>query len=681
MRLRFLLALALPILGFNAAEAQTDTLFYAPDTVCVRQPVQLSSNITGAASYYWSFCSGNILNPPTATSLGNGFGLSQPSDMIIVRQGPAFYGFVCNRGTRTLVRLNFGTSLENTPAAFSFGTLDTALPAAIASLYMVRDSGRYHLFAVGGSATQPSSLARIDFGTDINNPDPVCVNFGSFGNRLAQPRGIFVTKEGSDWLGFTINSAVDTEALVRFVFGSNVQTTPSASAIAPSSGRASDFAPIKGENDQWYFFATQEATGLLTRYEFNGPSLAAVPDTFHVEPFPTIVFSPTGITIAQDCGSRRAFITNRATSEVIRMDMATPEGPYSWNYTGVNFPEVVQPGGISAVVRDSADLFAFIPNLADGSLARMEFRSCSETEVTAPRPPVSSRANPPTYRYETPGTYQVYHVVNEGLPDARVECRNIVVVPTPGLTLDNDTSICQGDTVRLVVLSSSAYTFNWQPEYNLIYRDEGRNTIDVYPEFTHDYRVILRYPNGCVVDTGVLVTVSKNRADAGPDRTLADGASTSLGGPYTTQGPGYDYTWTPANFLNRDDVTNPVATPPYDFTYYLTVTNEAGCVDIDTVVVHTACTDLFMPNAFRPESNNPSSGRFGLLNKGIVKLNYFRVFDRWGQIVFSTTDATQEWDGRANGELVNMGVYVWEADGFCTNGTKIRKSGNVTVIR
>jgi len=189
------------------------------------------------------------------------------------------------------------------------------------------------------------------------------------------------------------------------------------------------------------------------------------------------------------------------------------------------------------------------------------------------------------------------------------------------------------------------------------------------------------FANGCVVDTDVYVDVSKNHADAGHDRVIGDGAQTVLGGPMTSEGSNYTYTWLPTQFISDISITNPVVNPPYDYTYYLEVRNTFGCYDIDTVVVRVTCNDINLPNAFVPGSQNPESNHFGLLNRQIVKLNYFRVFDRWGQLVFETNDVTKRWDGTLNGKPAPMGVYVWEADGFCLEGRRFKRSGNVTLIR
>jgi hypothetical protein len=228
--------------------------------------------------------------------------------------------------------------------------------------------------------------------------------------------------------------------------------------------------------------------------------------------------------------------------------------------------------------------------------------------------------------------------------------------------------------VRLYAVSTLADSIRWFSGYNIdttyIYRD----SVKVYPSYNYTYPVTLYYPFGCIVDTSVTVFVSQVHADAGPDRWILDGASTVLGGPYTTTGA-YTYHWSPYIWLSDSTVPNPVATPPYDYTYYLTVSGTTiterndtlTCTAMDTVNVHVQCGDFYLPNAFSPNSGYAPTAYFGPLNEQIIQLSYFRIYNRWGQKVFETTDWTQKWDGTFNGKAAEEGVYTWQIDGFCQN--------------
>jgi len=679
-----LLLLSVMTCVFAAARAQN--LFFAPDTVCIRQPIQLVNNdidsnglpATGN-SYYWSFCSGFLQQDPVARNLGTGFGLARPTGYELAREGDNYYGFAINLATGNLLRYEFGDSLNSRPRVVDLGNLLNTVPDSPASLYLVRDSLNWHLFIAGGFDVATSTLARVDFGTSLA-ATPNSVNFGNLQGLLRGPRGVFVAKENGVWTGYVFNSQVGFSSALRLDFGANISLTPTVVPQGNPGGalfQPSDMAAIKVGSD-WHFFVTNTGgTSRIVRIDLIG-GLTATPSGTNLGNFNNTLFGPSGISISNDCGGYTAYITNGTSSELSRLRFTSPTGPYihrNLGQLGVPSPFNI-PSAISPIIRDSADLFAFVTNFADSTLVRLDFAGCDDATVAS-----STRFTPPVYRYDTPGVYNVYFAINEGQPDARTQCQQIVVLPFPDITLSNDTTICQGDTAQIFLQSITALSYNWRPDYNIVFLDTQRSAALAYPEYTVDYRITLPYANGCIVDTGVLVTVSKVFADAGPDRVLSDGASSLLGGPQTTVGPQYAYRWTPSNFLNRDDIANPLTNTPGAFTYYLTVTNESGCQDIDTVVVRVECDDINVPNAFTPGGSDYRSSRFGILNKNIVKLNYFRVYDRWGKLMFETTDITKEWDGTVDGEPARLGVYVWVADGFCTSGRRFSRNGNVTLIR
>jgi len=93
------------------------------------------------------------------------------------------------------------------------------------------------------------------------------------------------------------------------------------------------------------------------------------------------------------------------------------------------------------------------------------------------------------------------------------------------------------------------------------------------------------------------------------------------------------------------------------------------------------CDDIHLPNAFTPGGSNSLTNKFRLLNQQFVKINYFKIFDRWGKEVFTTTDPNGAWDGTVDGKDAASGVYCWEVDANCANtGQRYRKTVTVTLI-
>ena len=679
---KYLLLVVLSIFTqLNVVSAQT--LFTAPDTVCVRQPVSLNSTIFGASSYYWGFCSGDIDHAPTGSNMGSNFDFHTPGNIDIIQDKDGlYYGFVVNSSTREFLRLNFGKSLNNVPTVTNFGSLTDGLPEHPTSLFILYDKVQelWFIFVSGGYTASESTLGRIDFGHSLSNPTPNIANFGNLNGLFDGPKGVFVAKDPttSQWYGYLVNR--NSNDLIRLDFSFNISNTPISRNMGNPSGVLNTPTDIAGILDagNWYLFVTNRAGNSIGRIDL-GPTLDPVtPTGANLGNFLFRIVQPSSISLNRDCGKIYAYITDSTTSQLISLDMPAAIGPYnSIDYSVVGASDY--PSGISSIIRDRDNLFAFITNVHDSSLTKVNLNECFNSSIRS-----FSEVTPPVYYYDAPGLYNVYYVIDQGLPTMQVECKEIRVMPVPPIAINISPVICKGDTIKLYAISNTATTIKWQSDYHADTAYRYMDSIRVWPDYTYDYHVVLTYPYGCIIDTNIIVKVIKVVADAGPDRTIADGASTTLGGPNTTLGFGYTYTWTPITYLSTTGDPFVVAAPPIAYTYTLEVSLSAeglNCKASDDVVVSVNCGDFYLPNAFVPSSVNSATNKFGILNNQIAQLNYFRVFDRWGNTVFETTSPTQMWDGTYNGKDCVVGVYTWIADGFCTSGKPIKKHGNVSLLR
>lgn len=676
MRKSLLLVVFLMASCLSSINAQD--LFKAPDSVCVKQSIQLISNVPDKQSHYWGFCSGYLYNNPKGLNLGSTFSFNGPAGIEVAKNDDGnYYGFVIDAGSNTFIRLDYGTDLQSVPTVTDFGTMDGIFPQDVTSMYLVRDleDKHWYIFITAGITTGTSTLGRIDFGTSLSNT-PNIVTFGNLENKMNYPTGVFVAKEDNKWYGFFLNRAVN--QLVRFDLDTNISLTPTLTLLQPTNpilNGPTDIGPVY-ENNKWYFFVTNANDNSLSRIDM-GSLTNETPAITNITAGLPKMGSPSGISIVKDCGKIHGFITNIGSHDVIRLEMNDVEGPYD----GTNFSNIgatLSPSGISRVIRDRDNVFAFVTNQANATLTRISFDQCTRTDIR-----YSTTNRPPEYRYDTAGVYNVYYAVNEGLPDMQVQCKLITALPIPALILlPPDTTICQGDSAHLRLVSINAISYSWTPNYNISSPDKSQ--ITVWPEYTTRYNVRMPFPLGtCIVDTVITVNVVKVQSDAGPDRTIQDGASTLLGGPEVSKGVNHLRIWQPNQYIDDIYSDNPTVRPPHDFTYYQIVTDTGSnpsCVSIDTVIVYVDCEDVNLPNAFMPERGG-SRAKFGLLNRKIAKLEKFNIYDRWGKLVFTTKDITKQWDGTINGEKAAVGVYIWEVDGFCLSGKRLSKTGNVTLIR
>ncbi len=146
--------------------------------------------------------------------------------------------------------------------------------------------------------------------------------------------------------------------------------------------------------------------------------------------------------------------------------------------------------------------------------------------------------------------------------------------------------------------------------------------------------------------------------------------------------PGATYLWSPATGLSCVTCADPLANPTQPTTYTVTVTDTMGCRADAEVRLDFLCTEdgIYVPNAFTPNGDNKNDV-FKIRGYGVSYISIFRVYSRWGELMFETTDISQGWDGTFKGEAQFPAVYVYYIEGICTNNQKIVKQGNVTLIR
>lgn len=165
-------------------------------------------------------------------------------------------------------------------------------------------------------------------------------------------------------------------------------------------------------------------------------------------------------------------------------------------------------------------------------------------------------------------------------------------------------------------------------------------------------------------------------AYAGNDTIAVKGAPHQLFGS-----GGVDYLWSPSAPLNLATLQNPLATLYNDQLFILKVTDIAGCIGYDTVFVQVyEGPNYLVPNAFTPNGDGVND-IFRAVPVGMVKTDYFRVFNRYGQLVFETNEWLKGWDGRFKGKLQPSGTYVWFVKGLDKNGRIVEMKGTIMIVQ
>jgi gliding motility-associated-like protein len=194
------------------------------------------------------------------------------------------------------------------------------------------------------------------------------------------------------------------------------------------------------------------------------------------------------------------------------------------------------------------------------------------------------------------------------------------------------------------------------------------------------YSVTVTDVNGCSQTFSATVTNSNGpTAVAGTSASILPGASAQL-----TSSGGVTYTWSPAAGLSNPNISDPTASPSITTTYCVIVADANSCVDSAcvTIFVEAACGNYYLPNAFSPNGDNENDGlQLYLENLNCVQEFHLAVYDRWGEILFDTTDPAASWDGVHDGKIMNSQVLSYYLHIIFTDGKEVTTKGNVSLVR
>ncbi|MEO5984276.1 MAG: PKD domain-containing protein, partial [Ferruginibacter sp.] len=253
----------------------------------------------------------------------------------------------------------------------------------------------------------------------------------------------------------------------------------------------------------------------------------------------------------------------------------------------------------------------------------------------------------------------------------------VMTVPYPLVKVSPDTTICFGFDVPLMASGGSIYL--WRPS-SFLTATNIPDPVAVKPNRSINYTVTVQDTLGCPksVTQTVKITIVRISADAGPQDT-----SVVLGQPLQLTATGsLFYQWSPPLWLNNSLIANPISLPQDNISYTVQVTDGNGCFGTDTinVKVFKFAPDILVPSGFTP-GNDGLNDIFRPIPIGVRSITAFRVYNRWGQMLFSTTEQGRGWDGKFGGNLQDAGTYVWHAEGIDYTNKKILRKGYVVLIR
>jgi len=258
---------------------------------------------------------------------------------------------------------------------------------------------------------------------------------------------------------------------------------------------------------------------------------------------------------------------------------------------------------------------------------------------------------------------------------------NVGIQKITSFSTTDSLEVCSGKAIQLHARGASVYF--WYPDSTL----DHANIPDPWakPLNSTTYFVVGK-EGSCIADTQkIQLRVNPLPVvDAGADVHIIAGNPTQL----QASGSGIaNLVWSPDSFLSCSTCYSPLASPFATTQYYVHAYSSKGCESVDSVTVFVLCdgSQLFIPNTFSP-NNDGINDRFFPRGKGITEVRSFRVFNRWGALLFerenlSVNDESAGWDGTSKGRALDPDVYVYVVEAYCSSGEKISLKGDIALMR
>ncbi|MEZ5023214.1 MAG: gliding motility-associated C-terminal domain-containing protein [Chitinophagales bacterium] len=192
------------------------------------------------------------------------------------------------------------------------------------------------------------------------------------------------------------------------------------------------------------------------------------------------------------------------------------------------------------------------------------------------------------------------------------------------------------------------------------------------------YTVLISDSNLCSTDTSFAID-QENSADfeVTPDySSIIYGDSVEF---FVSPANG-NITWLSNNFLSCDTCSNVISTPEYSIYYIIQKDDGSGCLAYDTVYIEVKDPEVFIPTAFSPNGDNDNDILY-IIDKNIDELIYFRIWNRWGELLFETDDINEGWDGFYKGDEQELDTYVFDAKVIMYTGKTVQVHGQVLLVR
>lgn len=280
---------------------------------------------------------------------------------------------------------------------------------------------------------------------------------------------------------------------------------------------------------------------------------------------------------------------------------------------------------------------------------------------------------------------------------------SLTITDNNGCTLESQTEIREPEELTATVESEDVscydghngsltfFPFGGTPPYTYSLDGEIYSGSDIQLGLrAGDYAAYIKDAKGCITFLGQYTITEPDQlsVDLGENLLIQYGESVQLDPIVINAQGNVEYSYNPedSTTLTCINCPDPIANPTYTTNYELRIVDENGCTAEDMImIVVEKERDAYVPSGFTPNGDN-NNDRLIVHGKDIATVKIFRIYDRWGEMVFedmdfNANDASRGWDGTFNGQPMNPGVFIWYTEvEFIDNSVEVFK-GNSTLLR
>jgi gliding motility-associated-like protein len=279
-----------------------------------------------------------------------------------------------------------------------------------------------------------------------------------------------------------------------------------------------------------------------------------------------------------------------------------------------------------------------------------------------------------------PGTMQIGLTVRDARGCADSLKKSITIMPLPVFAINGDSAICSGIASSLQIdPANSGWSVLWQPPEGL--NNPASLSPSVTIDSTRDYIVAVTDSNGCKATKEITIRV-KQPPDIIrlplQDTAIFIGEKIELSVESDNQTA--TYSWSPDYHISCRSCNRPIVAPERDIIYTVTIKDE--CFSVTQQFPIEVIIDFYIeaPDAFSPNSDG-NNDIFRLETRNIREIKEFKIFNRWGNLVFETTRLDEGWDGTTNGKAQNIDTYAYYIRAITEHGYETEKKGNFLLLK